>query len=100
MRSGICGGQVRAVRSVDWREDWVRAFRVVPALHDARHGERHAVAGLMARHARAAVRAERFEERMTFGLDGTARIHDPKSTRGVRVLDVSWQRPPVAWRPP
>ena len=70
------------------------------SAHDARQRERHAVGGLMARHAGAAVRAERLEERVAFGGDGAARIENAEPSRRVRVLDVRGQRAILTGRPP
>jgi len=85
MRGCVLGLQVRAVTAVDGREQRILAARRQPSLAHARERQRHPVIGLMARHAAAAVRAERHEEGMTARVDRTRGIQDPERAGRVRV---------------
>jgi hypothetical protein len=61
--------EARAVRSVDRSEQGIASLRGVPPLANALDRQAHATAWLVAGDARAPIRPERLEERMSLGVE-------------------------------
>ena len=100
MRPRIVRRQIRTVHAVHGRKQRILAAGRRPALADAAHRQRHAVGRLVAGDARAAVRADRLEERMPLRVERTGRVQHADLPAIVVVRRERRQRRPLARRPP
>jgi len=100
VRAGIVRRQARAIHPVRGRKQWILPAGGRPTLANTADRERHRVRWLVAGDARATVRANRLEERMSFGVERTGRVQDPELSSVVVIGRYFRQRRALPWRPP